>query len=31
MPLGPSFGMDDEKYAALMSRSLKAMKALRLR
>ncbi|MFF3401820.1 succinic semialdehyde dehydrogenase [Streptomyces sp. NPDC002659] len=31
MPLGPSFGLDDEKYAALMSRSLKAMKALRLR
>ena len=27
----PSFGMDDEKYAAFMSRSLKAMKALRLR
>ncbi|WP_142214149.1 succinic semialdehyde dehydrogenase [Streptomyces sp. SLBN-118] len=31
MPLAPSFGMDDEKYAAFMSRSLKAMKALRLR
>ncbi|MEW2080577.1 succinic semialdehyde dehydrogenase [Streptomyces sp. NPDC005283] len=31
MPLGPSFGMDDEKYAAFMSASLKAMKALRLR
>ncbi|MEV6394134.1 succinic semialdehyde dehydrogenase [Streptomyces sp. NPDC051907] len=31
MPLGPSFGMDDEKYAAFMSRALKAMKALRLR
>lgn len=31
MPLGPSFGMDDEKYAAFMSLSLKAMKALRLR
>ncbi len=31
LPLGPAFGMDDEKYAAFMSRSLKAMKALRLR
>ncbi|MGC5361381.1 succinic semialdehyde dehydrogenase [Streptomyces sp. DT24] len=31
MPLAPAFGMDDEKYAALMSRSLKAMKVLRLR
>ncbi|MFF3243487.1 succinic semialdehyde dehydrogenase [Streptomyces sp. NPDC002870] len=31
IPLAPSFGMDDEKYAAFMSRSLKAMKALRLR
>jgi succinate-semialdehyde dehydrogenase/glutarate-semialdehyde dehydrogenase len=31
LPLAPSFGMDDEKYAALMSTSLKAMKALRLR
>ncbi|GAA0489032.1 MULTISPECIES: succinic semialdehyde dehydrogenase [Streptomyces] len=31
MPLAPSFGMDDEKYAAFMSRSLKAMKAFRLR
>ncbi|WP_406272238.1 succinic semialdehyde dehydrogenase [Streptomyces sp. NBC_00191] len=31
MPLAPSFGMDDAKYAAFMSRSLKAMKALRLR
>ncbi|WP_069171111.1 succinic semialdehyde dehydrogenase [Streptomyces griseus] len=31
MPLAPAFGMDDEKYAAFMSRSLKAMKALRLR
>lgn len=31
MPLAPSFGMDDEKYAAFMSVSLKAMKALRLR
>ncbi|MFE7774218.1 succinic semialdehyde dehydrogenase [Streptomyces sp. NPDC057445] len=31
MPLAPSFGLDDEKYAAFMSTSLKAMKALRLR
>ncbi|MEU9194813.1 succinic semialdehyde dehydrogenase [Streptomyces hundungensis] len=31
MPLAPAFGMDDEKYAAFMTRSLKAMKALRLR
>ncbi|MEV6550059.1 succinic semialdehyde dehydrogenase [Streptomyces sp. NPDC051597] len=31
LPLAPSFGMDDEKYAAFMTRSLKAMKALRLR
>ncbi|MER6098674.1 succinic semialdehyde dehydrogenase [Streptomyces sp. NPDC001728] len=31
IPLAPSFGMDDEKYAAFMSASLKAMKALRLR
>ncbi|NKY13600.1 succinic semialdehyde dehydrogenase [Streptomyces somaliensis] len=31
MPLAPSFGMDDEKYAAFMSRSLRLMKALRLR
>ncbi|MFE2374798.1 succinic semialdehyde dehydrogenase [Streptomyces sp. NPDC059398] len=31
MPMAPSFGMDDEKYAAFMSRSLRAMKALRLR
>ncbi|WP_338677202.1 succinic semialdehyde dehydrogenase [Streptomyces sp. SCSIO 30461] len=31
MPLAPSFGMDDEKFAALMTTSLKAMKALRLR
>ncbi|MCT9089358.1 succinic semialdehyde dehydrogenase [Streptomyces sp. ASQP_92] len=31
IPLAPAFGMDDEKYAALMTRSLKAMKALRLR
>ncbi|WP_374118451.1 succinic semialdehyde dehydrogenase, partial [Streptomyces sp. 8L] len=31
VPLGPSFGMDDEAYARFMSRSLRAMKALRLR
>ncbi|WP_175410766.1 succinic semialdehyde dehydrogenase [Streptomyces sp. TRM64462] len=31
MPLAPSFGMDDEKYAAFMSRSLRLMKSLRLR
>ncbi|MFJ5094387.1 succinic semialdehyde dehydrogenase [Streptomyces sp. NPDC088557] len=31
MPLAPSFGMDDEKYAAFMTTSLKVMKALRLR
>ncbi|KUL51206.1 succinate-semialdehyde dehydrogenase [Streptomyces sp. NRRL F-4489] len=31
MPLAPAFGMDDEKYAAFMTRSLRAMKALRLR
>ncbi|MGW4158363.1 succinic semialdehyde dehydrogenase [Streptomyces sp. NPDC004788] len=31
IPLAPSFGMDDEKYAAFMSTSLKVMKALRLR
>ncbi|CAM5257913.1 succinic semialdehyde dehydrogenase [Streptomyces spiroverticillatus] len=31
IPLAPSFGMDDEKYAAFMTTSLKAMKALRLR
>ncbi|MFI2778240.1 succinic semialdehyde dehydrogenase [Streptomyces sp. ALB3] len=30
IPLAPAFGMDDEKYAAFMSRSLKAMKAFRL-
>ncbi|KAA6219228.1 succinic semialdehyde dehydrogenase [Streptomyces filamentosus] len=30
MPLAPSFGMDDEKYAAVMSLSLKALKVLRL-
>ncbi|MFG2892000.1 succinic semialdehyde dehydrogenase [Streptomyces sp. NPDC048248] len=31
MPLAPSFGMTDEKYAQFMTRSLRAMKALRLR
>ncbi|WP_030123883.1 succinic semialdehyde dehydrogenase [[Kitasatospora] papulosa] len=31
MPLAPAFGIDDEKYAAFMTRSLKAMKAFRLR
>ncbi|MFI1013681.1 succinic semialdehyde dehydrogenase [Streptomyces sp. NPDC020965] len=31
VPLAPAFGMDDEKYAAFMSRSLRVMKALRLR
>ncbi|MEU5684794.1 succinic semialdehyde dehydrogenase [Streptomyces venezuelae] len=31
MPLAPAFGLDDEKYAAFMSTSLKVMKALRLR
>ncbi|WP_338896491.1 succinic semialdehyde dehydrogenase [Streptomyces sp. TG1A-60] len=31
LPMAPSFGMDDEKYAQFMSRSLRAMKALRLR
>ncbi|MEU8585502.1 succinic semialdehyde dehydrogenase [Streptomyces sp. NPDC048664] len=31
LPMAPSFGMDDEKYAALMSRSLRLMKAFRLR
>jgi succinate-semialdehyde dehydrogenase/glutarate-semialdehyde dehydrogenase len=29
--MAPSLGMDDEKYAAFMSRSLKVMKAFRLR
>ncbi|WAP56641.1 succinic semialdehyde dehydrogenase [Streptomyces sp. S465] len=31
LPLGPAFGMTDEKYAAFMTRSLRALKALRLR
>ncbi|PVE10832.1 succinic semialdehyde dehydrogenase [Streptomyces scopuliridis] len=31
LPMAPSFGMDDERHAALMSHSLRIMKALRLR
>ncbi|WP_416972307.1 succinic semialdehyde dehydrogenase [Streptomyces sp. 4F14] len=31
LPMAPSLGMDDEKYARFMSRSLRAMKAFRLR
>ncbi|MCL2733972.1 MAG: succinic semialdehyde dehydrogenase [Actinomycetia bacterium] len=31
LPMGPAFGMDDEKYAAFLSRSLRLMKALRMR
>ncbi|WP_434091444.1 succinic semialdehyde dehydrogenase [Streptomyces bluensis] len=31
LPMAPALGMDDEKYAAFMSRSLRVMKALRLR
>lgn len=31
LPMAPSFGMDDEKYAAFMSVSLKALKAFRFR
>lgn len=31
VPMGPAFGMDDEKYAELMSRSLRLMKTFRLR
>lgn len=31
LPMAPSLGMDDAKYAAFMSRSLKALKALRFR
>ncbi|HEX5566485.1 MAG TPA: succinic semialdehyde dehydrogenase [Streptomyces sp.] len=31
LPMAPSFGMDDERYAAFMSRSLRALKALRFR
>jgi succinate-semialdehyde dehydrogenase/glutarate-semialdehyde dehydrogenase len=31
LPMAPSFGMDDAAYAAFMTRSLKALKALRFR
>ncbi|AEW96034.1 MULTISPECIES: succinic semialdehyde dehydrogenase [Streptomycetaceae] len=31
MPLGSAFGLDDEKYAALLNRGLRLMKTLRLR
>ncbi|MEE1928001.1 succinic semialdehyde dehydrogenase [Streptomyces sp. TRM 70351] len=31
LPMAPSFGMSDEQYAALMSRSLRALKAFRFR
>ncbi|MDX3384597.1 succinic semialdehyde dehydrogenase [Streptomyces niveiscabiei] len=31
LPMAPSLGMDDEKYARFMSRSLRAMKAFRFR
>ncbi|OKH91823.1 succinic semialdehyde dehydrogenase [Streptomyces uncialis] len=31
VPMGPSFGMTDEQYTVFMSRSLRVMKALRLR
>ncbi|WP_329175483.1 succinic semialdehyde dehydrogenase [Streptomyces sp. NBC_01477] len=31
LPLAPSFGMDDEKYAAFMTRSLRLLKTLRMR
>ncbi|GAA3297809.1 succinic semialdehyde dehydrogenase [Streptomyces cinereospinus] len=31
LPMAPSLGMDDERYAALMSRSLRLLKALRFR
>lgn len=31
LPMAPSMGMDDEKYAAFMTRSLRALKAFRLR
>ncbi|MET9440045.1 succinic semialdehyde dehydrogenase [Streptomyces sp. NPDC006610] len=31
LPMAPSLGMDDEQYAAFMSRSLRLMKAFRLR
>lgn len=31
LPLGPALGMDDVRYAAVMTRALRAMKALRFR
>jgi succinate-semialdehyde dehydrogenase / glutarate-semialdehyde dehydrogenase len=31
LPMGPSLGMDDERYAAFLTRSLRVMKALRMR
>ncbi|MFD4988774.1 succinic semialdehyde dehydrogenase [Streptomyces sp. NPDC058374] len=31
LPMAPSFGMDDAQYAVFMTRSLRAMKAFRLR
>ncbi|WP_328915585.1 MULTISPECIES: succinic semialdehyde dehydrogenase [unclassified Streptomyces] len=31
LPLAPALGMDDERYAAFLSRSLRLMKALRMR
>ncbi|NJP48063.1 succinic semialdehyde dehydrogenase [Actinacidiphila epipremni] len=31
LPLAPALGMDDEKYAAFLSRSLRLMKTLRMR
>ncbi|CAG7600213.1 succinic semialdehyde dehydrogenase [Actinacidiphila bryophytorum] len=31
LPMAPSLGMDDEKYAAFLSRSLRLMKTLRMR
>jgi succinate-semialdehyde dehydrogenase/glutarate-semialdehyde dehydrogenase len=31
LPMAPSLGMDDEKYAAFMSRSLRLMKAFRFK
>jgi succinate-semialdehyde dehydrogenase / glutarate-semialdehyde dehydrogenase len=31
LPMAPAFGMDDRRYAAFMTRSLRALKALRFR
>jgi succinate-semialdehyde dehydrogenase/glutarate-semialdehyde dehydrogenase len=31
LPLAPSLGMDDERYAAFLTRSLRLMKTLRMR